>query len=196
MYAQRLPFLLSIKIHYRAYTLKLVHRLTVIIHFILSQLSIVTTDKPGSIGSALGKQSGKIMNYTLLMEKELEKYHDLVQKQQQTGNLSDGTIAADTAALEEIAAKYNELREHALKSRWELTVHRQAAGFIVNNYQDVDKYHPIGAKLTVDKSAVRVDGGAGADGSITERAAAQKPEEKKFGDQLDWWQEIGRWRGG
>ena len=162
--------------------------------------------QPGSIGSALGKQSGKIMNFTALMEKELEKYHDLMQQQyeQQIVNHSDGTFDADTdtAALEEIAAKYNELREHALKSRWELTVHRQAAGFIVNNYQDVDKYHPIGAKLTVDKSAVRVNGGgdgttssAGTDSS-TVKGAAQKPEEKKFGDQLDWWQEIGRWRGG
>jgi hypothetical protein len=96
-------------------------------------------------------------------------------------------------------------------------VHRQAAGFIVNNYQDVDKYHPIGAKLsTVDKSAVRVDSGgsggeaadgdstsssaaaaaAGTDGGTAEGTAAPKPEEKKFGDQLDWWQEIGRWRGG
>jgi hypothetical protein len=143
------------------------------------------------------------------MEKELEKYHNLIQQQQeqQTVNPSDDTsIDADTtAALEEIAAKYNELREHALKSRWELTVHRQAAGFIVNNYQDVDKYHPIGAKLTVDKSAVRVnsdgDGdGASAsvrtDGSTVEGTTAQKPEDKKFGDQLDWWQEIGRWRGG
>jgi uncharacterized membrane-anchored protein YhcB (DUF1043 family) len=153
----------------------------------------VTTNQPGSIGSALGKQSGKIMNFTALMEKELEKYNDVLQQQhQQTANGTDGTIGADTAVLlEEIAAKYNELREHALKSRWELTVHRQAAGFIVNNYQDVDKYHPIGAKLTVDKP-VRVDDGV--DGSTAE--ADEKPAEKKFGDQLDWWQEIGRWRGG
>jgi hypothetical protein len=145
------------------------------------------------------------MNFTALMEKELEKYHAVLQKQQQQ-QTANGTTGADTTAvlLEEIAAKYNELREHALKSRWELTVHRQAAGFIVNNYQDVDKYHPIGAKLTVDKSAVRVDGGGdgasasassfGTDGSAAE--AAKKPAEKKFGDQLDWWQEIGRWRGG
>jgi hypothetical protein len=145
------------------------------------------------------------MNFTTLMEKELEKYHALIQQQneQRTGNHSDGASADTAVLLEVIAAKYNELREHALKSRWELTVHRQAAGFIVNNYQDVDKYHPIGAKLIVDKSAVRVDGGdgartsaAGTDGSTAEGTTAQKSKDKKFGDQLDWWQEIGRWRGG
>jgi lysozyme family protein len=175
------------------------------IRFILSH--IVTTNQPGSIGSALGKQSGKIMNFTALMEKELENYHDVLQQQQQqqqTANGTDGTIGADTAVLlEEIAAKHNELREHALKSRWELTVHRQAAGFIVNNYQDVDKYHPIGAKLTADKP-VRMDDGVdgasassvGTDVSNAEERAAEKPAVKKFGDQLDWWQEIGRWRGG
>jgi hypothetical protein len=134
------------------------------------------------------------------MEKELEKYNDLVQQQQrqQTVNHSDG-MGADAVLLEDIAAKYNELREHALKSRWELTVHRQAAGFIVNNYKDVAEHHPIGAKLTVDKP-VQVDSSvtsvAGLDGSTVEGTAAQNPEEKKFGDQLDWWQEIGRWRGG
>jgi hypothetical protein len=140
------------------------------------------------------------------MEKELEKYYDLVAQQQQTVNSGGADTAvsggADTAVLEEIAATYNELREQALKSRWELTVHRQAAGFIVNNHEDVAQHHPIKAKLTVDKPVVRVDAGgddassAEIDNSAVEGATAQKPEEKKFGDQLDWWQEIGRWRGG
>jgi uncharacterized membrane-anchored protein YhcB (DUF1043 family) len=161
--------------------------------------------QPGTIGRALGRQGEKILYYTALMDKELEKYHALLQQQQQqqrqqTANHGD----AGAAVLEEIAAKHNELREHALKSRWELTVHRQAAGFIVNNYKDVEEHHPIGAKLTVDDKPVQVqvDGGdgasasAGLDGSTAEETAAQKPEEKKFGDQLDWWQTIGRWRGG
>jgi hypothetical protein len=112
------------------------------------------------------------------MEKEWKKYHDLVaQQQQQQQTVNSGGGGADTAALEEIAATYNELREQALKSRWELMVHRQAAGFIVNNHEDVAQHHPIKAKLTVD------NGGDGTSSAV-EGKAAKKP---KFGDQLDWW---------
>uniref|UniRef100_A0A7R9ZS10 Uncharacterized protein n=1 Tax=Craspedostauros australis TaxID=1486917 RepID=A0A7R9ZS10_9STRA len=81
------------------------------------------------------------------------------------------------------AQQYNEERERTLKYRWELIVHRQAVGFTVGNHSYVLEKFPIPEKLAVG------------DEDVAEQEQEQpKEKKKKFGDQLDWWQRVGRWR--
>ena len=79
------------------------------------------------------------------------------------------------------AQQHNEYRKNCEKARWELIVHRQAVGFIVGNHKYVTEKFPIAEALPEE--------------GITKEEETAKPKPKKvFGDQLDWWQKIGRWR--
>ena len=77
----------------------------------------------GTMGAALGKQAGKIEHFLNLMRAELVKYNELSQEPNPC-----------SAKLKDTARRHNEFREDAKRARWELLVHRQAVGFIVNNH--------------------------------------------------------------
>eukprot|EP00977_Amphora_coffeiformis_P003712 scaffold715_cov164-Amphora_coffeaeformis.AAC.9 len=89
----------------------------------------------------------------------------------------------DHPDVQSSAKRYNEIRKQAIQARWELMVHRQAAGFIVNNHKYVMDHYPISEALPLSTSEAA---------ERTSEPSKSKPK-KKFGDQLDWWQKIGRW---
>ncbi len=142
-------------------------------------IKTIEDELKGTIGKALGKQGGKILLHLKAMERERQRYDQLVKDHE----LIDEVVVA-------AARKYNEYRKDCLKARWELMVHRQAAGFIVGNHKFVVETFPIGDPLPV---ANQSDGKEGTGGDLFQ-GDPKKDVKKTFGDQLDWWQRIGRWR--
>ena len=111
--------------------------------------------------------------------------------------------SSNQTKLLQIIHKYNIHKKDAEQARWELTVHRQAVGFIVNNHRFVQEKFPIPSQLPLpydmdvnstmilsndgdqlDGCKNRMNKGGGGDGGVI----------RNFGDQLDWWEKIGRWR--
>jgi DNA gyrase/topoisomerase IV subunit A len=142
-------------------------------------LKTIEEELQGSIGKALGKQGQKIRLYVQLMQQEYQRYETLLQ---QTAE-DQQTIRKELA---EVALAYNEHRKQAIQARWELMVHRQAAGFIVNNHQHVMEHYPIAEALPIDYD----------DKENLPKSESTRKEKKmqQFGDQLDWWQRVGRWK--
>lgn len=126
----------------------------------------------GTMGAALGKQSKKILYALKLMKTERETYEELMEQNHPVTSLE----------VVESANRYNAYRQEAITARWELMVHRQAVGFIVDNHKIVHEKFPIGERLEVH------DGGV-----VVEMKKKPQPPSNHNG-QLDWWQRIGRWR--
>ena len=124
----------------------------------------------GSIGQALGKQGQKVLSFMLRIAQERQKYEELREQQ------------APASKIIACAKEYNSFRKQGIKARWELLVHRQAAGFIVNNHKVIMDKYPIGDSLPEEIAG---------DGS-EEKEPAPKPQQ--FTDQLEWWQNFGRWK--
>lgn len=141
-------------------------------------LKTIEDELMGTIGKALGKQGEKIMMYKRAMAQEEERHQELLENNPQTDH---------SPKISDSAKKHNQYRKEAIQARWELMVHRQAAGFLVNNHRFVMEKFPIGDPLPED--------GIPSSSGVPE-TTTNKPEEtaKKFGDQLDWWQRVGRWR--
>jgi hypothetical protein len=135
-------------------------------------LKTIEDELKATIGQALKRQGDKIFAAVQRMAQVFAQYEELLQEHETMHH-------ADVQAC---AERYNEIRKEAIQARWELIVHRQAAGFIVNNHKYIMEHYPISGALPLSE----------------EEAAGQTttdPEPKKvFGDQLDWWQRIGRWR--
>lgn len=87
--------------------------------------------------------------------------------------------------------KYNDARERAIKARWELLVHRQAVGFTVGNHSYVHNAFRIPDILPVKLDDLKPNNETLQQKIQSENAV---PKKEKFGDQLDWWQKIGRWK--
>jgi hypothetical protein len=147
------------------------------------ELKTVEEELKGTIGKALGRQGHKILHAKQLMEKELQRYNDLMKSHSSTEN---SKIHPD---IINSALNYNEYRKQALQARWELTVQRQAAGFIVNNHNYVTEQYPIAAALPVVHDLNNESGS-----TINEKSAVEKDRKVKFTDQLQWWERVGRWR--
>jgi hypothetical protein len=144
-------------------------------------LKTIEEELQGSIGKALGKQGQKILLYVHLMHQEYQRYETLLQQAASADDIQNIRTELSQAAL-----AYNEHRKQAIQARWELMVHRQAAGFIVNNHQHVMEHYPIAEALLIDY-----------DDKETSSKSENTRKEKKiqqFGDQLDWWQRVGRWK--
>lgn len=139
-------------------------------------LKTIEDELKGTIGKALGKQAEKIFYAVRLMQEEYTRYQSLL-----TNEVTNRQLLIQSAQL------YNDHRKRAIQARWELLVHRQAAGFIVNNHHYVMQHYPI-----ADPIPVELEGSDGPVISQTKGMPAKKGE--KFGDQLDWWQCIGRWK--
>jgi hypothetical protein len=146
-------------------------------------LKTIEDELRGTMGKALGKQGEKILRFVRAMAKERQRYDELLEK---------GDTEIFSRDVKKTAERYNELRKEAMKARWELLVHRQAVGFIVDNHNTVARHFPIGGPLPlrIDKDESGVDGRNGEDG----RNGRVEAKKEKFGTQTDWWQRIGRWR--
>lgn len=136
-------------------------------------LKTVEDELKGTIGAALGKQGDKIRRATHQMELEWQRYQELC-------------CAGNDTDMSASATRYKEHRKAALTARWELMVHRQAAGFVVNNHKYVTDMYPIPAALSIPI--------ASATACEARPRREEKLTKKKFTDQLDWWQRVGRWR--
>lgn len=130
----------------------------------------------GTMGEALRKQGDKIQAALQAMLKERDSYDRLLEEDQHCPLWSNKLV--------ECAKRHNEYRKQAITARWELVVHRQAVGMIVNNHKFVHDIFPIG-----DALPDQYDGG---DETVVAEIKPDAP--KKFGDQLDWWQSVGRWK--
>ncbi|GAX26206.1 hypothetical protein FisN_16Lh022 [Fistulifera solaris] len=144
-------------------------------------LKTIEEELQGSIGKALGKQGQKILLYVQLMHQEYQRYETLLQQA-----VAGDDIQHIRNELSKAALAYNEHRKQAIQARWELMVHRQAAGFIVNNHQHVMEHYPIAEALPIDYD----------DKEKSPKSENTRKEKKiqQFGDQLDWWQRVGRWK--
>lgn len=87
------------------------------------------------------------------------------------------------------AQMYNNARRNAIKFRWELLVHRQAVGFTVDNHSVVHETYNIG-----DQLPTRLEDIVDENGEPKQQHADESTKKKKWGDQLSWWQRVGRWK--
>ena len=150
------------------------------------ELKTVEEELKGTIGKALGRQGHKIMHAKQLMEKELQRYNDLMKTYSSTQNYKIHPDVVNSAH------NYNEFRKQALHARWELTVQRQAAGFIVNNHNYVTEQYPIAAALPVHD--LNNEESVTSSATNEKSTVVEKDRKVKFTDQLQWWERVGRWR--
>jgi hypothetical protein len=126
----------------------------------------------------LGRQGEKILNAMREMKDHKLRYDQLLSEE------------SFHEALDS-AHRYNEARERAIKARWELLVHRQAVGFTVGNHSYVHNAFRIPDALSVKLDEL-IPNNETMQQKIPSENATHKKE--KFGDQLDWWQRVGRWK--
>ncbi len=95
-----------------------------------------------------------------------------------------------------VVKAYNKHRKDAEKARWELTVHRQAVGFIVNNHKFVQEKFPIPPPLSLpsDFDISLLSSSDGTAESLKKSSGGKEEVVRNFGTQTDWWETIGRWR--
>ena len=137
-------------------------------------IKTVEDELKSTIGKALGRQGEKLLRAMRLMEQEFKNHNSLLAR-----HSSD----SQNPEVIESARTCNEYRSQALEARWELTVHRQAIGFIVNNHNYVTEQYPIGPALPVpDKSP-----------PPNEKASSHR-NSTLLNDQFSWWERVGRWR--
>eukprot|EP00986_Skeletonema_menzelii_P002099 scaffold574_cov155-Skeletonema_menzelii.AAC.6 len=142
------------------------------------QLKTIEDELCGAIGKALGKQGDKILNAIREMKDHELKYNQFISEE------------SFHEAID-FAHRYNEARERAIKARWELLVHRQAVGFTVGNHAYVHNTFRIPDRLPVKLDELNPNYENTQQTIPSEKV---KPKKEKFGDQLDWWQRIGRWK--
>ena len=144
-------------------------------------LKTIEDELKETIGAALGKQGRKILQAMELMQTSYDEYESALAEhkaQQNTGCTNSSAMTRAKVA----AVQYNKHRHQAVTARWELQVHRQAVGFITNNHNTVREHYPIPDALPVDENGNEI---------IQDK---KKNSFDKFGDQLDWWQKVGRWK--
>jgi hypothetical protein len=172
-------------------------------------LKTLEDELKSTIGQALRKQADKILQAVAEMERERETYLGFLRRaKHQTADAGESDKAPwlsrlcpeTRLELEEVAARHNQHRTRAIHSRWELIVHRQAAGFLVNNHNVVTQTFPIGKALPTcweeleAASDVHDLVSMQAVSSNLVQTTKQTEASPRIPDQLDWWQRIGRWR--
>jgi hypothetical protein len=154
-----------------------------------AHLKTIEDELCAAIGKALGRQGEKVQRAISEMTVQHGQYMQFLHSQ-----------AYKDAS--ESAIRYNDARKRAIQYRWELLVHRQAVGFTVDNHSVVHKTFPIGEALSVDMdeiksiaSRVLIDMN-NANNSEVENVSLDQPVKKKkvWGDQLSWWENVGRWK--
>jgi ribosome-binding ATPase YchF (GTP1/OBG family) len=128
----------------------------------------------GTMGKALGKQGRKVLRNIEAMKRQADKYQHLI--------AHGGSIQE----IRECVQLHNQFRKDAHHARWELMVQRQAVGFLVNNQKYVHSMYPIDEALPMPNEE---------EGTMVEKEHKEiDSNDAKFGNQLDWWQRVGRWR--
>jgi hypothetical protein len=95
------------------------------------------------------------------MELERKQYQQLLLStldghvQQQQHNPPPPSTSLQLVQLQQCIKRYNQYRQDAIHARWELLVHRQAAGFIVHNHEYVMKHYPIPAAFVLPEALQR-----------------------------------------
>lgn len=147
------------------------------------QLKTIEDELCGAIGKALGRQGEKVLFAICEMKEEHAKYEDCIRSR-------------DFNAALKYADRYTQSRKRALKARWELLVHRQAVGFTTENHNVVHSTFPIWDALPCTLPALeeslrkRCSLSANSIHPKIETNDAEK--RRKIGDQLAWWQGVGR----
>lgn len=114
----------------------------------------------------------------------------------------DNLTHAEKLSLFLVVQNHNRLRADALHARWELLVHRQAVGFITNNHKFVHDKFPVPESLKLpgkqeEWSEFQDEYSINSPSDQKKRAnqlVVKEAVTRNFGDQLDWWERIGRWR--
>ena len=151
------------------------------------QIKAMEDELCGAIGKALGRQGEKVVFAIRDMTAEHTQYLEHIQNQ------------SFEKAIQS-AKRHNECRKRALAARWEFLVHRQAAGCTVDNHQVVHKTFRIGDALPIKMEELlatvsSVDGENPTQHALdASSASAKQPTKKVWGDQLSWWQRVGRWK--
>jgi hypothetical protein len=184
-------------------------------------IKTIEDELKGTIGKALGRQGEKVLRFIRSMKQELQHYHALVEQHHHphpsvsldpttptTNNgMSTNTIAPTTTTTHhnhpdilQSAQAYNQYRQQALQARWELTVHRQAIGFIVNNHNYVTEHYPIPPPLLppsihypTDQVQPR-DPQQNDEDNSSSHSKGNHNNETFMKGQLAWWERVGRWR--
>jgi hypothetical protein len=179
-------------------------------------LKTIEDELKSTIGKALGRQGEKILNAMRQMEQEYQVYQELcIRHGAMKGSLETSTTTPTThpdcnlnnaqstedqpspphhPEITASAQRYNEIRKRALLYRWELIVHRQAVGCIVNNHSYVTRQYPIPNALPIMDDSTPLAQTPPSESSSHPTINVNTSKPKQFTDQLDWWQRIGRWR--
>ena len=138
-----------------------------------------------AVGQALGRQGAKVLRAIQAVHAIQDEYEQLLMN----NNKHDPHNHAHL--IQQCIERHAKARQAAVQVRWELMVHRQAAGFLVNNHAVVTETFPIpGPIVPNDNDEEKSETGKGQSG-IAASEASRKPQ---YGDQLDWWQRVGRWK--
>ncbi len=186
------------------------------IHDPSMQLKTLEDELKGTMGKALGKQGEKVLYYLQKMNEEREKYVKILLQMGKRANIDKGQegkkdldlnlgIQLDSEDVEALSEKHkeeiyrivqghNQYRKDAMKARWELLVHRQAVGFITNNHRFVHEKFPIPENIVLPEGFGRWSSIEGGDHGSNSSNRMREPVTRNFGDQLHWWESIGRWR--
>lgn len=162
-------------------------------------LKTVEDELKGTIGKALGRQGQKIMHAIRKMDKELLRYFELI-KEHNDKKFKDKPMKDEYSYFTnredviQAAKNYNEYRKQALQARWELTVHRQAVGFIVNNHNYVNEQYPIKAAIPIREIDLDQHQDRQKADFKKSDTNSNKSSMKTLRDQRDWWDSIGRWK--
>lgn len=160
------------------------------------QLKTLEDELKQTMGKALGKQGEKIKNALLLVVEErrkIEKILSRLSKDKLCLINDDDVLLMDEGTKKDIyftVERHNQYIKDAEKARWELLVHRQAIGFITQNHRYVHDTFPIPEKIKLPNNFGTFKNSA--DDQPTTKI--KEPVTRNFGDQLDWWEKIGRWR--
>ncbi len=182
------------------------------IHDPSMQLKTLEDELKGTMGKALGKQGEKVLYYLQKMNEEREKYvtillrmgvqieyndrgkgKDLDLSTQLDEKHVEGLSEKHKQEIYHIVQSHNQNRKDAMKARWELLVHRQAVGFITNNHRFVNEKFPIPENIVLPNGFGDWESIKG-DDRLNSSNRIREPVTRNFGDQLHWWESIGRWR--
>eukprot|EP00520_Triparma_pacifica_P016716 CAMPEP_0118632692 /NCGR_PEP_ID=MMETSP0785-20121206/585_1 /TAXON_ID=91992 /ORGANISM="Bolidomonas pacifica, Strain CCMP 1866" /LENGTH=151 /DNA_ID=CAMNT_0006523489 /DNA_START=129 /DNA_END=581 /DNA_ORIENTATION=+ len=95
-----------------------------------SHVKTIEEELQETVAAALGKSGAKVLNAI----KECEAMKEKIENDE--GGATDENIAA-----------YEELRKKAYHFRWELTIHRQACGFVSGNYKLIEELYVIPPRI-------------------------------------------------
>lgn len=175
-------------------------------------LKTLEDELKGTMSKALGNQGEKVLKLVQNLNHQRARYDDILASyyhkngnEKGSSNGSENELKLDDlthgekSSLFIVVQNHNRLRKEALHARWELLVHRQAVGFITNNHRFVHERFPIPESLQLPGEEKDWSEFQDANKSMTNTRAIQRQGAKEavtrnFGDQLIWWERIGRWR--